>query len=145
MFLLGLELGGRQYPWNSVTVIGLLSGSVAAFTVFLAWEHRHGQKAMFPLGIIRKREAWTSMLAGAFLMGGAVLPPAFYLPIYFQAVKGTSPLTSGLYVLPNILTSTLFAVTSGLLGMGSYTRISNGSANITYSQDNTLLHPMGPF
>jgi len=116
MFLLGLEFGGRQHPWNSATVIGLLVGSIAMFGVFTAWEHRQGDRAMIPLSMVRKREVWTSMLAGMFIMGGTVIVYSFYLPIYFQAVKGVSPFTSGLYVLPNILTSTVSSVVSGVLG-----------------------------
>ncbi|KAK0650046.1 major facilitator superfamily domain-containing protein [Cercophora newfieldiana] len=115
MFLLGLEFGGRQYPWQSATVVGLLVGSVGMFAVFIAWEHRQGDRAMIPLSMVRKREVWTSMLAGTFLMGGTVLIFSFYLPVYFQAVRGVSPLTSGLYVLPNIITSIILAVISGVL------------------------------
>lgn len=116
MLLLALEFGGREYPWDSATVIGLLVGSAAAFAVFVYWEHRQGEVAMFPLSMIRKREVWTSMLAGAFLLGGLVFPAAFYMPIYFQAVKGASPFMSGVYVLPNIVGTTLFAVLGGVFG-----------------------------
>jgi predicted MFS family arabinose efflux permease len=122
MFLLGLEFGGRQHPWNSATVIGLLVGSIAMFVVFIAWEHHQGDRAMIPLSVVRKREVWTSMLVGMFLMGGTVVIFSFYLPIYFQAVKGVSPLTSGLYVLPNIITSIVLAVMSGVLGRSHHTR-----------------------
>src|SRR5690348_16254756 len=114
MFLLGLEYGGREYPWKSATVIGILVGSGGAFAVFLAWEHRQGDKAMIPFSMITRREVWTSMLVGTFIMG-TIFVFSFYLPIYFQAVKGVSPFTSGVYVLPNILTSTFFAVLSGSL------------------------------
>lgn len=120
MFLIGLEFGGREHPWDSAIVIGLLVGGVALFVVFLFWEHRQGPEAMFPLDLVRIREVWTSMLAGMFVMGGIVIIFAFYLPIYFQAVKGVSPLQSGLYILPNILSSTLMAVAGGVLGMSSH-------------------------
>ncbi|KAK1750387.1 major facilitator superfamily domain-containing protein [Echria macrotheca] len=115
MFLMGLEFGGREHPWNSATVIGLLVGSAVGFVLFFVWEHRQGDKAMFPLAMIKKREVWTSMMAGMLLMGGIVFPAAFYLPIYFQTVKGASPFMSGVDVLPNILGTTVFAVLSGVL------------------------------
>jgi len=115
MFLLGLEFGGRKHPWDSATVIGLIVGGIATLALFIGWEYRQGSKAMFPLTMLKKREVWTSMLASTFLMGGSVLPSSFYLPIYFQAVKAASPFMSGLYVLPNILAVTLFAVLSGTL------------------------------
>ncbi|KAK0716265.1 major facilitator superfamily-domain-containing protein [Lasiosphaeris hirsuta] len=115
MLLLGLEYGGRSHPWNSATVIGLLVGSVATFVVFFFWEGRQGDEAMFPLGMIKRREVWTSLVTTMLIMGAVVLVNAFYLPIYFQSVKGVSPFTSGVYVLPNILSSLIFSVVSGLL------------------------------
>ncbi|KAK5655912.1 hypothetical protein OQA88_5451, partial [Cercophora sp. LCS_1] len=114
MFLLGLEYGGREYPWKSATVIGLLVGAGGAFALFFAWEQRQGENAMIPLRMMRKREVWSSMLVGTFIMG-TIFVFSFYLPIYFQAVRDASPFTSGVYVLPNILTSTFFAVLSGSL------------------------------
>ncbi|KAK3360512.1 putative MFS multidrug transporter [Lasiosphaeria hispida] len=115
MLLLGLEYGGRSHPWNSATVIGLLVGSVVTFIVFFFWEGRQGDDAMFPLGMIKRREVWTSLVTTMMIMGAVVLVNAFYLPIYFQSVKGVSPFTSGVYVLPNILSSLVFSVVSGLL------------------------------
>ncbi|KAK3385784.1 putative MFS multidrug transporter [Podospora didyma] len=113
MFLLGLEYGGRTYPWRSATVIGLLVGSVATFVVFFVWEHRQGEIAMFPLKMIRKREVWTSMLAGSLMLGCLTFVPSYYMPIYFQSVKGVSPFTSGVYVLPSILSSVFFGIIAG--------------------------------
>ena len=114
MFLLGLEFGGRDHPWNSATVIGLLVGSAGAFAVFFAWEYRQGDRAMIPFSMLKKKEVWSSMLVGTFIMG-TVFVFSFYLPIYLQAVKGMDPFTSGYNVLPNILTSTFFAILSGVL------------------------------
>ncbi|KAK3311952.1 putative efflux pump antibiotic resistance protein [Apodospora peruviana] len=116
MFLLGLAFGGHEHPWNSATVIGLLIGGPALFIVFLIWERCQGdERAMFPLDMIAIREVWTSMLAGMFVIGAIVIIFAFYLPIYFQAVKGVSPFMSGLYVLPNIISSVICAMVSGVL------------------------------
>ncbi|KAK0710044.1 major facilitator superfamily-domain-containing protein [Lasiosphaeria miniovina] len=115
MFLLGLEYGGGKYSWSSATVLGLLIGSVALFAIFFFWERKQGDTAMFPFSMLRRREVWTSMLTGMFILGGVIFIPAFYLPIYFQSVKGDSPFTSGIHVLPNILMSTFFAVLSGAL------------------------------
>lgn len=127
MFLLGLEFGGRQHPWQSPTVVGLLVGSVILFAVFIAWEYRRGDRAMIPLSIVRRREVWTSMLASTCLMGGTVLIFSFYLPVYFQSVKGVSPLMSGLYILPNIITSIVLVVISGSLGEPPFKNLATDS------------------
>lgn len=113
--LLALQYGGNQYAWNSATIIGLFCGAGGTFIVFLLWEARKGDDAMIPFSIMRQRIVWCSCIFGFFLMG-TVLVASYYLPIYFQAVKGVSPTLSGVYLLPSILSQLMLAVLSGALG-----------------------------
>ena len=39
---------------------------------------------------------------------------SYFLSVYFQAVKGASPLLSGVYLLPSILSQLILAVVAGL-------------------------------
>ncbi|CAG8101348.1 unnamed protein product [Penicillium salamii] len=120
MLFLALQHGGNQYPWKSATVIGLFCGFAAMLAVCLLWEYRRGDKAMLPLPIIRQRIVWSSCLS-SFFMNGAAVSGAYYLPIFFQAVKGNSPIRSGVYFLPNILPQvTLALVTGGLVQKTGY-------------------------
>lgn len=114
MILLALEWGGNDYPWKSAEVIGLFCGGGVAMVVFLLWERRVGEDAMIPLSIIRKREVWSSCLSMLFLFA-SIMGASYYLPIYFQSIKGVSPFTSGVYMLPVILSQLAFAVVSGFL------------------------------
>jgi Fungal trichothecene efflux pump (TRI12) len=115
MLLMALEWGGTEYPWNSATIIGLFCGAGGTLILFVAWEYRTGDTAMIPLSMVRKRIVWCSCLViGCFF--GSLLVFSYYLPIYFQAVKGVSPSRSGVYVLPGILSQMLMAITSGFLG-----------------------------
>lgn len=41
---------------------------------------------------------------------------AYYMPIYFQAVRGVSAAKSGVYTLPSVLSQMLFSGVSGYLG-----------------------------
>ena len=41
---------------------------------------------------------------------------SYYLPIFFQGVKGVTPTLSGVYLLPMILAQLFSAVGSGALG-----------------------------
>jgi hypothetical protein len=41
---------------------------------------------------------------------------SYYMPIYFQGVKGISPFMSGVYLLPSIVPQLLMAVITGTLG-----------------------------
>lgn len=60
---------------------------------------------------------------------GTVMCTSYYLPIYFQAVKGVTPTLSGVYLLPSILSQLMLAVISGALGkcLTEYATICAGS------------------
>lgn len=118
MFLLALEWGGTTYPWGSAKVIGLFCGSGGTLILFLAWEYRRGETAMIPLSMVRQRIVYSSVL-NMFALSGAMLVVSYYLAIYFQAVKGVSPMLSGVYLLPSILSQMVLAVVSGILGMST--------------------------
>jgi hypothetical protein len=115
MFLMALEWGGTKYAWNSATVIGLLCGAAGTLVIFAIWEYRLGDDAMIPYPMLRKREVWSSCMVIALFFGG-LLTFTYYLPIYFQAVKGVAPSPSGVFILPGILSQMLMAVVSGVLG-----------------------------
>ncbi len=115
MLLLALQWGGIKYAWSSATIIGLFCGSAGMLVVFGAWEYRVGDGAMIPFYMIRQRIIWSSCITmGCFF--GSLLSITFYLPIYFQAVKGATPGMSGVYLLPSILSMMIMAVSSGILG-----------------------------
>jgi len=119
MFLMALQWGGTEYPWNSATIIGLFCGAGGTLVVFAAWEYRAGDGAMIPFSMIRNRVVWSSCLVIGFFFG-SLLVFTYYLPIYFQAVKGVSPALSGVYILPGILSQMLMAIVSGVLGKFSF-------------------------
>jgi hypothetical protein len=114
-FLLALQYGGNQYAWNSATVIGLFCGAGGTFIVFMVWEYHQGDVAMIPFSMVSERIVWSSCLVMLLLMS-MTFCASYYLPIYFQAVKGVSPLMSGVYLLPSILSQLLAAVVSGVMG-----------------------------
>ncbi|KAI1138509.1 putative MFS multidrug transporter [Hypoxylon sp. FL0543] len=114
MFLLALQFGSSEYPWNSSTVIGLFVGAGVALVIFLFWEHREGDKAMIPFSMVRKRVVWVSTVQFASLMTSVFVGAQFF-PIYFQSVKGVGPTLSGVYMLPNILSGVIFIILSGAL------------------------------
>ncbi|KAI0159928.1 putative MFS multidrug transporter [Hypoxylon sp. FL1284] len=114
MFLMALQFGSYEYPWDSATVIGLFVGAGVAFIIFLFWEHREGDAAMIPFSMVKRRIVWVSSLQCSCLMI-TVFVLAQFAPIYFQSVKGVGPSLSGVYMLPNILSSLFFTVLSGVL------------------------------
>ncbi|OBT72658.1 hypothetical protein VF21_08577 [Pseudogymnoascus sp. 05NY08] len=114
MILMALQWGGTKYPWNSATIIGLFCGGFAMALVFLAWEYRVGDKAMIPFSMLRVRAVWASCVANAFFYG-TMLIFSYYIPIYFQSVKGVSPALSGVYMLPAIISQMICSIVCGVL------------------------------
>jgi hypothetical protein len=115
MLLLALEWGGTKYPWKSATIIGLLCGAAGMLPIFILWEHHAGEEAMIPLSMVRRRVVWCSCMVIGFFFGTMIIS-SYYMPIYFQSVKGVSPSLSGVYLLPAILSQMVMAVISGILG-----------------------------
>lgn len=116
MFLLALEWGGNEYAWNDSRIIGLFCGAGATAIVFLGWEYYKGRDAMIPFHLITQRVAYASY-ANVAVIFGLTMVIAYYLPIYFQAVKDDSALISGVNLLPQILSQLVASVISGVLSM----------------------------
>lgn len=112
--LLALQYGGSKYSWSSSQVIGLFCGSAATCIVWFLWNWHKGEDALLPLSLIRRTTIWAGSLFQAFLFT-AILGGIFFLPIYFQAIKGVDALLSGVYLLPTILPQLFFAGLTGLL------------------------------
>ena len=114
MLLLAMQFGGNQFAWHSSQVIGLFVGSGVAFIVWLTWNYRKGHDALLPLPIVRRRSVWMSGVYYSSMAIGLV-GSSYFLPIYFQAVKGVNAIMSGVYMLATILPQVLGSVTGGLL------------------------------
>ena len=112
--LLALQYGGNQYPWDSATVIGLFCGTVATLLVFIAWERHMGRDAMIPGYLLRDRIVVCCCMFSMMVFGMTMIL-SYYLPIYFQSVRGKSALVSGVNLLPNILCQLVMAIISGVL------------------------------
>lgn len=124
---LALSWGGSDYAWNSSTVIGLFCGGGVSLIIFAAWQRRVGDDAMIPLSVASRRQVWSASLYLGFF-SGALLCFSYYMPIYFQTVKESSALTSGVYLLSGILPQLLMAIMSGVLSefdFGNMTRDKN--------------------
>ena len=119
MFLLGLQYGGTLHAWDSSVVVGLLVGGGVTFIVFLVWEYFQGDAAMVPMAMLKRKVIW-SAAATLFFLLGAILSAEYYLAIYFQTVKGNSPLMSGVHILPTTVSLLTFTMVSGIMSTFSF-------------------------
>ena len=118
MLLLALQYGGNDFAWNSSQVIGLFCGSGANFIIWCAWNYHKGYDALLPFPIIKRLAIWASGANYTIVMS-ALFGATYFLPIYFQAVKGVEAITSGVYLLAMILPQMLLVVIAGATGKTS--------------------------
>jgi len=112
MLLLALQWGGTTYAWSSSQIIGLFVGAGATFIVFLAWDYHKGDGALLPFSIARQRTVYMSCIVYGLFMGN-LYTASYWVPIYFQGVKGSSPFMAGVYILPMIIAHIFAALSSG--------------------------------
>ncbi|MHA6480385.1 MDR family MFS transporter [Paenibacillus sp. strain BS8-2] len=112
-FMLGLELGGKTYAWDSPQIIGLFGGfAVLVFLLILV--ERKAAEPIISFGLFRSRLYTTSNLV-AMLSGAAYMTAAIFIPIYVQGVLGGSASNSGLTLLPMMVGSVVTATLGGIL------------------------------
>ncbi|KAJ7063877.1 MFS transporter [Mycena amicta] len=120
--LLALQWGGSKYPWSDRRIIALFvvfGVLIIAFAIVQLWM---GPNATVPLHIFRRRSVWSGAYFSLCLNGGFFLL-AFYLPIWFQAIKGVSAVKSGISTVPVILSLVLGSLIAGVVvtASGYYT------------------------
>ena len=114
MLFLALQFNAADIPWQNSKIIGLLIGAGLFAIIFVAWQWRQGDQALLPGSIVTQRSVAVSCLA-AFFIYGTVLVHAYYLPIWFQAIKGANAVRSGVDLIPYMAASSLFSVFAGIL------------------------------
>ena len=119
MLFLALQFNGQDWAWSSARIIGLLIGSGITAILFALWQWRQGDDALLPPRIILQRSVAASCL-GAFLIYGTFLIHAYYLPIWFQAIKNDTAIMSGVsliaYVIGNALSSVIAGISVSKIG-----------------------------
>lgn len=122
MFLLGLEFGGITYPWNSVKVICLIVFGAVMILLFALNEWKLAIYPVIPLHVFSKRHNILCLLV-CFAHGYVFIGGSYYLPLFFQACLGSSPILSGVYTLATALSLSLSSVVTGIFirKTGQYT------------------------
>ena len=112
--LLALQWGGVTYNWSNARIIALLvlfAILIIAFLLVQAWKK---DTATVPPRIFLNR----SILAGSwfsFCNGGAMQTMFYFIPFWFQAIKGVSAVKSGIMNLPMVLGLVIASISAGIL------------------------------
>jgi EmrB/QacA subfamily drug resistance transporter len=113
MLLLGLEMGGVSFPWKSATTICLILFGALTIALFFLIEWRLAPYPLMPLDIFSKRSNLAAM-AVCFFHAFVFISASYFLPLYFQAVVGATPILSGVYLLPTALSLSFVSAFTGI-------------------------------
>lgn len=119
---LAFSWAGTKYPWDSGRVIGPLTTFAVLLAAFFYSQFRRGYAAALPLRVIRRRTVIAGFIFMTCMNGtGSVLE--YYLPTYYQIVRGYSPAKSGYMMLPIIIGATIGSLIhgAGTSAFGYYT------------------------
>ncbi|KAI9674934.1 MAG: hypothetical protein M1822_008996 [Bathelium mastoideum] len=113
MLLLGLDFGGVVFPWDSPKVICLIVFGVLMSVLFILSEKKLARYPLMPFSIFSHRSNVSALLV-TFFHGVTFIGAEYYLPLYFQSIREATPLHSGVFLLPYIVTEALMGITAGI-------------------------------
>ncbi len=109
--LLLLAEQGRDWGWGSPISLSLMVVGLVGIVSFVLAERNYGDDALLPLRLFRGRTFGIGSLLN-FILGMGMFGGLAALPLYLQIVKGESPTTAGLLLLPltfGIMGGSIFA------------------------------------
>src|ERR1700760_2172781 len=113
--LLVLQWGGVTYSWSSWRVILCLCVIAVLFVIFIAVQYiNRNRNALMPARIALQR----SVLFGSFyqfMLGSTMLCTVVYIPLWFQAIKGVTPVKSGIDTIPLVGGVVVGSIMSGAI------------------------------
>jgi MFS family permease len=112
--LLALQWGGTTYAWSSWRPVFLLVLAGVLFIGFLTIQIWRPNTATLPMRILKQRTVAASALF-AFTSQAAMIVVTYYIPVFFQALKGFSPTKSGVASIPLILSLVVGTILAGAL------------------------------
>ncbi|OKL56896.1 hypothetical protein UA08_08045 [Talaromyces atroroseus] len=112
MFLFGLEFGGVNYPWASATVICLIVFGIVTYGVFYLIEWKVAKYPTIPMRLFKTRQNIV-VFAVCFCHSCVFISGSYYMPLYFQSILLASPILSGVYTLPQVLSLSVVSAGTG--------------------------------
>lgn len=112
-FLLGLSLGGKEYPWGSWQITGLFSVAFIFLLAFVMIEKR-AEDPILSLQLFENK-VFTAVNVVGFLMGLGMFGAIMFLPLFMQGVIGISATKSGNTMIPMMLAMMLTSILGGQL------------------------------
>ncbi|GME34335.1 mfs aflatoxin efflux [Neofusicoccum parvum] len=110
--LLALQWGGQTYAWSNGRIVALLTLGGVLLVAFTAVQILLPETATIPPRIFKQR----SIVAGCWAtvcVGSSQYIYVYFLPVWFQSIKGSSAVESGIRLLPLLLAMVLASIVGG--------------------------------
>ncbi|KAJ2607958.1 hypothetical protein H4S08_004632 [Coemansia sp. RSA 1365] len=114
MLLLGLTWGGKTSPWGSARIVCLLVFGFVLLGLFLLIEWKVALVPTVPMSLLSNRNVCLAV-ACQFFMGMVMYSTMYFIPIWYTIVKNASATSSGLHLLPFLLSVSVVSIISGFL------------------------------
>lgn len=114
LLLVALNYGGQALPWDSALVLSTLLVGVALCFGLVLYEWKVARIPIIPLKTFKNRTV-AGVYAVTFALGAANFIPLFYIPQYFQVVRGFTAINAGLMLLPLLVVQVIVSWLSGIL------------------------------
>ncbi len=112
--LLALSLGGQEFPWRSLQVVGLFALAAVGVVAFILVEKR-AKEPILPFDLFQNRTYVIGNAAGLMIAGIAFFGAILFLPIFMVMVVGVSASAAGLTVMPMTVGMVISSFVSGQL------------------------------
>ncbi|KAJ7222993.1 major facilitator superfamily domain-containing protein [Mycena haematopus] len=112
--VLALQWGGNTKPWADKAVIICFVFAGVLTAAYVWWEIHVDERAMTPTAVFKSRSIW-AILEYSFLTRFGLLLYSYYIPIFYQAVRGHSATKSGIDLLPFMLGFVVTVISVGQL------------------------------
>jgi hypothetical protein len=123
-FLIAISWGGIMFSWSSWhTLVPFILG-LFGLACFVLYDVRVATAPLIPFRIFASRTAAVGYYQ-ITINGMAMWAVVYYLPLYFEGIKGYSPLITGVALFPDtLLVAPVAAITGGMIEkFGKYQKI----------------------
>ncbi|PIA17428.1 MFS general substrate transporter [Coemansia reversa NRRL 1564] len=114
LLLLGLNWGGRVYPWKSPVVIICLSVGLLLLGVFVFVENKLALEPIIDAQLFIVRNIALS-IPTEMCVGAVFLSTIFNLPVYYSFTQNSSASESGVQMIPLACSVVVFSILAGWL------------------------------
>ncbi|KUI65597.1 Putative HC-toxin efflux carrier TOXA [Cytospora mali] len=110
--ILALQWGGSTLAWDDMLITRLLGSAGVLFLVFVGSQWLKGDAAMVPPALLGRRCVALGSLT-SFFTSASLYIFGFFLPVYFQAIRGADTFQSGVMYLPSAASLALAVLAAG--------------------------------